>query len=156
MLTSSCKHWSSGWGLKHKVLIYSYIEHYSVSPRRNWDSPNPSPARECALPPPGPQGGGRTRLRLGGRGSPNSDDWRKSLALCLNSLVSSIYCSSQNKYLEEARSLMSLMLKFRRSLYKLSQREILKKSFASALISMRIRIQHFRSMLIRDLGDQIF
>ncbi len=26
-------------------------------PRRNWDSPNPSPASECALPP-GPKGGG--------------------------------------------------------------------------------------------------
>ncbi len=27
-----------------------------MSPRRNWDSPNPSPASECA-PPPGPKGG---------------------------------------------------------------------------------------------------
>ncbi len=30
-----------------------------MSPRRNWDSPNPSPASECALPPPPkPKGGG--------------------------------------------------------------------------------------------------
>jgi hypothetical protein len=28
-----------------------------MSPRRNWDSPNPSPASECALPP-GQKGGG--------------------------------------------------------------------------------------------------
>ncbi len=29
------------------------------------------------------EGGGHTRLRVRGRGSPDSDDWRKSLALCL-------------------------------------------------------------------------
>ncbi len=45
--------------------------------------PNPSPARKCALPPGPKGGGGHTRLRLRGWGSPNSDDWRKSLALCL-------------------------------------------------------------------------
>ncbi len=27
-----------------------------MSPRRNWDSPNPSPASECTLLPPGPKG----------------------------------------------------------------------------------------------------
>ncbi len=32
--------------------------------------------------PPEPKGGGHTRLRVRGWGSPNSDDWRKSLALC--------------------------------------------------------------------------
>jgi hypothetical protein len=53
-----------------------------MSPRRNWDSPNPSPARECA-PTPGIKGRRHTRLRVKGWGSPNSDDWRKSLALCL-------------------------------------------------------------------------
>jgi hypothetical protein len=49
-----------------------------MSPRRNWDFPTPSVASECA-PPPEPKGGGHTRLRMKG---PNSDDWRKSLALC--------------------------------------------------------------------------
>jgi hypothetical protein len=55
-----------------------------MSPRRNWDSPNPSPASECALPP-RTKGcrEGYTRLQLREWGSPNSDDWRKSLALCL-------------------------------------------------------------------------
>ncbi len=50
----------------------------------NWDSPNPSLASECT-PPPAPvaKGWGHTRLRVRGWGSPNSDDWRKSLALCL-------------------------------------------------------------------------
>ncbi len=33
-------------------------------PRRNLDSPTPSPASECA-PPPGTGGGGHTRLRVG-------------------------------------------------------------------------------------------
>jgi hypothetical protein len=50
-----------------------------MSPRRNWDSPNPSLAGECAPPP----STGDTRLRVRGWGSPNSDDWKKSLALCL-------------------------------------------------------------------------
>jgi hypothetical protein len=44
----------------------------------------PSLASECA-PPPGTKGGGggHTRLRVRGWGSPNSDVRRKSLALCL-------------------------------------------------------------------------
>ena len=46
-----------------------------MSPRWNWDSPIPSLASECA-PPPGSKGWG----------SPNSDDWRNSLALCLYSV----------------------------------------------------------------------
>jgi hypothetical protein len=52
-----------------------------MSPRRNWDSPNPSLASEFAPPP--RTGVGHTRLRVRGWGSPNSDDLRKSLALCL-------------------------------------------------------------------------
>ncbi len=51
-----------------------------MSLRRNWDSSNPSLASECAPPP--RTGGGPTRLRVRGWGSPSSDDWRKSLALC--------------------------------------------------------------------------
>ncbi len=31
-----------------------------MSPNRNWDSPTPSPASECAPPPPGTKGGGDT------------------------------------------------------------------------------------------------
>ncbi len=45
-----------------------------MSPRRNWDSPNPSLAGECALPPRKGWGWGHTRLRLRGWGNPNSDD----------------------------------------------------------------------------------
>jgi hypothetical protein len=56
-----------------------------MSPRRNWDSPNPSLASECA-PPPRIRGAGEeghTSLRVRGWGSLNSDNLRKSLALCL-------------------------------------------------------------------------
>jgi hypothetical protein len=40
-------------------------------------------SRQRVCPSPRYQGGGHTRLRVRGWGSPNSDDWRKSLALCL-------------------------------------------------------------------------
>ncbi len=53
-----------------------------MSPRQNWDSPNPSLACECA-PPPRTGGGGHICLRVRGWGSSNSDDLRKSLALCI-------------------------------------------------------------------------
>ncbi len=61
---------------------YIYRAPQCMFPRRNWASPNPSPASKCALPPT-KRWGGHTRRRLKGWGSPNSDDWRKSLALCL-------------------------------------------------------------------------
>ncbi len=55
-----------------------------LSRRWNWYHPPPSPASECA---PGTKGRGglhtRSRLRVRGWGSPNSDDWRESLILCL-------------------------------------------------------------------------
>jgi hypothetical protein len=43
-----------------------------------------SPPSECTLPP-GTKGGGglHTRLRVRGWASPNSDDWKESLVLCL-------------------------------------------------------------------------
>jgi hypothetical protein len=44
----------------------------------------PTPISPASVPlPPEPGGGGDTRLRVKGWGSPNSDDLRKSLALCL-------------------------------------------------------------------------
>jgi hypothetical protein len=61
-------------------------------PRRKWDSPNPSLASECALP---PRTGGRGAHSVRGRGSPNSDDWRKSLAHCL-------LCGTACRYLSGA------------------------------------------------------
>ncbi len=76
--------------MSHEVLTqalapqstYLYRVPQCMSPRRNWDSPTPSLASECP-PTPNQRGGTHTRLRARGWGSPNSDDWRKSLALCL-------------------------------------------------------------------------
>ncbi len=64
-----------------------------MSPRRNWDSPNPSP--QASVPSPPDQrvgGGGSVHLPAAkGWGSPNSDDWRKSLALCLFSVLYGVH-----------------------------------------------------------------
>ncbi len=59
---------------------YIYIEYHSVCPLVGVGTPL-SPA---SVPlPPEPKGGGHTRLRVRGWGSPSSDDWRKSWAFCL-------------------------------------------------------------------------
>jgi hypothetical protein len=65
----------------HKLLIYIRAPQ-CMSPRRNWDSPNRSPASECALPP-RTKGWGAHSPAAKGVGSLSSDDWRKSLAICL-------------------------------------------------------------------------
>jgi hypothetical protein len=65
----------------HKVHIYT--EYHSVCPLVGIRTlPSPSLASECA-PPPQPKGGRAHSPAGKGWGSPNSDDWRKSLALCL-------------------------------------------------------------------------
>ncbi len=54
---------------------------YVLSADLGLSHPSLSPA---SVPlPPEPKGGGHPRLRVRGWGIPNSDDWRKSLALCL-------------------------------------------------------------------------
>jgi hypothetical protein len=67
-----------------------------MSPRWNWDSPTSSLASECA-PPPGTKGGGAYSHAGEGLGSHNSDDWRKSLALCL--LCENRYGANYSRYL---------------------------------------------------------
>ncbi len=59
-----------------------------MSPRWNWDSPTPV-SRQRVWPSPQNQGG-HTRLQVRGWGSPNSDYWRKSLALSAYSVGHSI------------------------------------------------------------------
>jgi hypothetical protein len=50
--------------------------------RQNWDSPNPSPAGECALPPPPiPGGGAHSLARERGWESPNSDEGTYTVVL---------------------------------------------------------------------------
>ncbi len=61
---------------------YKYRAPQYMSPRRNWNSPTPLAASECTLPP-GPKGGEAHSPAAKGVGNPNSNDWRKSLALCL-------------------------------------------------------------------------
>jgi hypothetical protein len=62
---------------------YVYIKSTTVYvPSSKLGSPTHSFASECA-PPPTNGGGGTFALRVRGWGSPNSDDFRKSLALCL-------------------------------------------------------------------------
>jgi hypothetical protein len=65
----------------HKVLIYK--EHHSVCPFVGIGTLPPLLSPASVPLPPVQRGGGHARLRVGGWGSPNSDDWRKSLALCL-------------------------------------------------------------------------
>ena len=65
----------------HKVRIYK--EYHSVCPIVGIGTP-PTPLSPASVPlSPVPKGGGHTRLRVRGWGSPNSDDLRKGIALCL-------------------------------------------------------------------------
>jgi hypothetical protein len=67
--------------LQHKVHVYK--EYHSVCPLVGTGT-LPTSLSPASVPlPPEPEGGGHTRLRVRGWGSPNSDDWRKCLALCL-------------------------------------------------------------------------
>ncbi len=91
-----------------------------MSPSRNWDSSTPSSVSDCA-PPPGSKGGGHTRLRVRGWGSPNSDDWRKSSALCL-------LCDQTQPRRNHPRCFCFLMS------------SVYFQCYGSALVSMRIRI----------------
>ncbi len=80
--------------LRHKVQRVPQC----MSPRRNWVLP-PPPLPQASVPlTPEAKGGGHTCLPVRGWGSPNSDDWRKSLALCLlcglrNLLYTSEFCT---------------------------------------------------------------
>jgi hypothetical protein len=63
---------------------YVYLQSTTVYvPSSEMGLSHPPPLTSECAPPPGTKGGGHTRLRVRGWGSPNSDDWRKSLALCL-------------------------------------------------------------------------
>ncbi len=65
----------------HKVRIYK--EYHSVCPLVGIGT-LPTHLSPASVPlPPEPGGGGHNRLRARGWGRPNSDDLRKSLALCL-------------------------------------------------------------------------
>jgi hypothetical protein len=61
---------------------YIYRAPQCLSPRRNWDSPTPLAASECALPP-GPKGGGAHSPAAKGVGESQFQRLEKRLALCL-------------------------------------------------------------------------
>jgi hypothetical protein len=81
----------SYWTALFERLVFSckvqylstYIEHHSVCPLSELGPPNPSPPSECGPPRTKGWGGGHNRLRLRGWRSPNSDDWRNCITLCL-------------------------------------------------------------------------
>ncbi len=67
--------------LSHVVTKYIYTQSTTVSvPSSELGPPHPSPPGSVS--PPQPKGGTHSPAWRGW-GSPNSDDWRKSLALCL-------------------------------------------------------------------------
>ncbi len=72
----------SGWCAPTKYIHYIPRVPQCLSPRPNWDPPTPSSPSKC-VPSPETKGGRHTLLPLRGWGGFNSDDWRKSLALCL-------------------------------------------------------------------------
>jgi hypothetical protein len=97
-----------------------------LSPRPNWNPPPPparSPAREC-IPPQNQRGGGHHSPAAGERvAGSNSFDWRKSLALCLNSLISTYsLCCKINFFLSNVIHSLLLTyftwLRYFNSLYK--------------------------------------
>jgi hypothetical protein len=69
------------WAVNHKVHICAPRVTQCLSPRPNWD-PHPLSCKRVGPPPPETKGG--QHLPAGEEaGGPNSDDWRKGLALCL-------------------------------------------------------------------------
>ena len=82
----------------HKVLIYR--EHHSVCPLVGTGTP-PTLLPQASVPS-SQVGGGHTRLWLRGWGSPNSDDWRKNLALYLLCDTITLLGTYIDKYLLES------------------------------------------------------
>jgi hypothetical protein len=73
-------HHSTNYASTHKARIFT--EYHSVFPLVGIRTLTP-PHSPASVPLPPEPTGGRTRLRVWGWRSPNSDDWRKRLALCL-------------------------------------------------------------------------
>ncbi len=70
------------------------------SSRRNWDSPIPSPAGECAPPPPLVLSLGHTHLRERGWGSPNSYEGTCTAVLYLYTYVQYFVVCTISRWLE--------------------------------------------------------
>jgi hypothetical protein len=106
-----------------------------MSPRRNWDPPTPSPASDCAPPPrTGGGGGAHSPAEVRGWGSPNSDDWRKILALCL--LCDFMYLYVHVNFLQWARYFRIVFI-----------HKLMGKCFIILLQSMFVCILHCNSFV---------
>ncbi len=74
--------------LNSQSAVHMYLEYHRSGPIVRMGTPNPLSCMRLAPPPPPPGTRGRgtqytPAFMWGGRGSPDSDDWRKSFALCL-------------------------------------------------------------------------
>ncbi len=70
--------------VRYTHYAHTYQEYHSVCPLVGIGTlPPPLSSASVPLPPEPKGGGGHTCVRVRGWGSPNSNDWRKSLALCL-------------------------------------------------------------------------
>ncbi len=95
------------YGVKHTVLIS--IEHHSVCPLVGIGNP-PTPIPQASVPYPRTKGwGAHSPAAEGVWGSPNSDDWRKSLALCLLCGVKALL-KSVSTHLKNATSILDPFL----------------------------------------------
>ncbi len=82
------------------------------SSRRNWDSRNPSPAGECAPPPPFGSGGRAQSLaRERGWESPNSDEGTYNVVLYIYVLVEKMAPTMQREWWEAQLLALSFPLK---------------------------------------------
>jgi hypothetical protein len=66
----------------HNMLVGTGRLVLPIDSLPNWDPP-PLPSQARVSPPLGPKGGCNTHLRVRGGGVPSSDDWTKSLTLCI-------------------------------------------------------------------------
>ncbi len=80
----SSKSYRQGLGGDHKV--HTYKEYRSVCPLVGTGTRPPPLSPASVHLPPEPRGDGNTSVRVRGWGSPNSNDWRKGLALCMPTL----------------------------------------------------------------------
>ncbi len=87
----SAQHGKTGWLalLFNSLIIIQLLPQNRQSAKlfsssRNWDSPSPSPAGECAPPPLWFRGEGHTHWRKRGWESPNSDEGAYTVVLFIN------------------------------------------------------------------------
>ncbi len=84
--------------LEENQKVHIHLEFHSVCPLVGIGTPNPSHTSECV--PPEPKGGGAHSPAGEGWGGPNSEDWRKSLALCLLCVKRTLVCLNCHTFVD--------------------------------------------------------